>query len=175
LFALQGETVSLLDQLAPITDTPIRIGAFMRHGEGVFIPFFCIDFGQHTPSYRDFVVRNSVFTLDIVPALGDEYTFHLTGDRRINVLTPKLLEEALGAPSERLNEVLFGGGRAEFASSVTLSSVSYDAFIDARDALSGDWMLIILSQDATELVIDGKGKVARITTAPRAMYAPMLE
>lgn len=167
--------MSLLDQLVPIADTRIRIGSFLRQGEGVYIPFFCIDFGERTPSYRDFVARNTVFTLDIIPAQDGNYTFHLTGDRRINVLTPKLLEEALKAPTERLNEVLFSGARAEFASSVTLCSVSYDAFVDARDAFSGDWLLLAVSQDATEVLIDGAGKVARITTAPRETYAQMFE
>ena len=157
----------LLDKLVPVLGTPIRIGVLMESsGDGTKIPFFLIDFGKEYPSIEPLIARNGTMTLDIVPD-GDHCTFHVTGDRMVSELTPELLNRALAAPPETRNQVLFGQGRPEFASSVTLSGESCEQFIEAFTAGGGFWLLVTLSHSGTRSVIAPDGEIIRTESCSR--------
>ncbi len=163
-----------LDALIPIVDTPVMVGALMRAVGGVKIPFFLIDFGKDHPSPEAIMRRNRKITLDITP-LGADFTFRVTGSRVISELSAELLSKALDAPKEKQKQILFSNGHPEFATCVTMCRESYDAFTEARDGLSGHWLLILLGECAIEIVISESGEVGSITSCERKRYEPFFD
>lgn len=151
-------------------NTPIRAGALRGLGDDDgLIPFFQIDYGMEYPSLFPFVRQNRSITLDMVP-MGDLCTFHIIGSQILTEMTVDTLFRALAVEPQQMRRVLFAGGRPVFSTSVTLDEDSYQPFTEAREALGGYWLLVLLGCDATEVVVAPSGEIESISVSSRARY-----
>lgn len=76
----------------------------------------------------------------------------------------------MSGPPEDIKSALFSEGSPEFSSMSETTQSAYDAFVEAR-AESGDhWMLVVLMEDATELLVGPTTHVMRVTARERIAY-----
>lgn len=157
-----------LAHLIPTEDTPVTIGVVQFAG-GKKLPVYIVEFPPHMPSFRHMVERYKRMNLDINPTDGG-HMFCVTSDRVITELTTEKLDRALNGRPEDIKAALFSEGSPEFSSMSETTQDTHDAFVEARVECGGLWMLVVLMEDATELLVGPTTHVMRVTARERIAY-----
>lgn len=159
--------MSLAD-LIPTEDTPVTIGV-VQFARGLKLPVYIVEFPANMPSFRHMVERYKRMNLDINPTESG-YMFCVTSDRVLTELTTEKLDRALNGPHEDIKAALFSEGSPEFSSMSETTKDAHDSFVEARADCGGHWMLVVLMEDATELLIGPDTRVMRVTHRERVAY-----
>ncbi len=157
-----------LSDFVPVEDTPVTIGVVQFRG-GKKLPIYIVEFPAYMPSFRHHAPRYSRINLDIVPSEGG-FTFYVTSNLVITELTSEKLERALAGDPDNIKSALLSQGVPEFSSSSETTSDAHDAFAEAQSESGGQWMLVVLMEDATELLIGPDTRVVRMSRRERMVY-----
>jgi hypothetical protein len=97
--------------------------------------------------------------------------FHISSDKVIVCLEGVHIARALEKdnPREMLAE-LARNGTPTFAISFGVQVGEERPFIHAREMLSGFWLLVLLTEDATEVLIDSENNIVSVNGKDRSLY-----
>ncbi len=154
----------------PEEDIDCAVGVF-RFGPKQGMPVFIADYGESHPSLAEPFLRYRRIHLDIVPTEGGGKRYLATSDMVMVDLSESTARRALEEtdPRAMLRE-LSRSGTPEFYLSFEVEGDSEERFIEARESRGGSWFLVLLAEDATELLIDGTGEVVSRSVVPRSEY-----
>lgn len=157
-----------ITDLISAEDTPVTVGVVQFQG-GMKLPVYIVEFSPHMPSFRHMVERYKRMNLDINPTDGG-YMYCVTSDRVLTELTTEKIDRALNGRPEDIKAALFSEGSPEFSSMSETTQGAHDAFTNARMECGGLWMLVVLTEDATELLVGPDTRVVRVTHRERVAY-----
>ena len=158
--------MSLAELMKPM-DTPVTVGV-LAAGD-VHIAVYMVDFGEEYPPMDKILSRYKKLTLDIEPSANGA-TYCVTSDKVLAEITGKHFDLM---PEKSLEEVFREAARTatpEFASSTHVSQVGHDNFQSARQNLNGFWVLVVLTSQATEVLLDASDIVVHVVQKARNAY-----
>ncbi len=161
--------MSLEDLFAP-QDTPIIVGSCASASERVQAAVYLIDFGETSPSHYHAMLMLRHVNLDIDPSRNGN-TYYVTSGKVAVELTPEVFDKVLSAasPAEKLRDIS-RSGTPLFSSCIAATKEGHERFVAARAAFGGCWLLVILAEDATEMLILSDGTVYSVTQRKREDY-----
>jgi hypothetical protein len=161
-----------LEELMKPQDIRVFVGAKGSQVKGGDRVALCvIDFGAQSPSAYDAMCMHQKINLDIQPSRTGHMYYVTSGkiavDVSSDVFTRALSSES---PAKELAN-LSRSGTPLFNTCVEVTEEEQHLlFTDARAAFEGCWVLVVLAEDATEMLILPDGLVYVITLKRREEY-----
>jgi hypothetical protein len=161
-----------LEELLKPQDIRIFVGAKGSQVKGGDRVAVCIiDFGEQSPSAYDAMCTYRKINLDIQPS-PKGHMYYVTSDKIAVDVTSEVFDRALFAESPvKELEKLSRSGTPLFNTCVEVTEEEHHLlFTAAREAFKGCWVLVVLTKDATEMLILPDGLVYVITLKRRKEY-----
>lgn len=164
-----------LEEFVKPQDMPVFVGSCDSSIEGSQAAICILDFGEKSPSSYHAMCTYRKINLDIQPT-PKGHMYYVTSGKIVVEITSELLDRALASesPAEKLREAS-RSGTPLFSSCFEPVKENHELFIAARAAFGGCWLLILLAEDATEMLILPDGTVYSVTQRPREGYAWVFE
>jgi len=160
-----------MDELFESRNIKCMVGCIMSQTSDTRIPLFLADYGREEKSLFDLMLRYRKVSLDIVPVSAERFTYIVAGDKIIAEFDPKTADRAFQESTpEAMIQMLMAKGRPEFAISFDSNAEGHGMFIGAREEMMGSWVLVLLAEDGTELIINPHNVIVSRSRKPRLRY-----
>jgi hypothetical protein len=172
---LKRRNAMSLEEFVKPQDMPVFVGSCDSSIEGSQAAICILDFGEKNPSAYESMSTYHKVNLDIQPS-PTGHMYYVTSGKIVVELTSEMLERALSSesPADQLRDAS-RFGTPLFSSCFEPVKENHELFIAARTTFGGCWILIILAQDATEMLILPDGTVYSVTQRERDDYAWVFE
>jgi hypothetical protein len=159
-----------LEELVEPQDTPVFVGVKRSPDGKDKIALYVVDFGEQHPSMYDAMCMLRHFDLDIQPT-AKGHMYYVTSRKTAVELTSEVFDQALASasPRDKLAD-LSRSATPLFSSCFETMGDEHGVFTAARAECEGCWVLVLLTEDATELLILPDGSVYSVFQKKRTDY-----